>query len=434
MIEPRKPTRVSLQSMDEADRMVSKQTGGRSVKAATSCREKDGVLSGTTVAIPDAAPAKLPVVSITADQMQDHIRHLLSGTGTEAAGAIEAISAAVSDIVSMELFIVNSGVPPLIRQACRESSLKESSPSMKLLFHLFLHNHQLDIVDKITAVTRTKVAPLEQKNALRILLAFTYAFLLPDVHPVKPELIETTKELLLHLLRNLWHGTSADVTHSLECLAFIAVTPSYHEPLMALMEQPLPKPSSDNPAQLNRASTYLTISRDGSSSVPLTARAGSRRSSWVKIRSAIFETGLDMLKDFMTAKQATIRNGTNGLARIASQGTLTERELVTAIIAELGRNDECADVQSVCAGFCKALVSSLGDPEVSDIHKIQAITCIEHLVPRDIMRRHLLEAGLSPELYLLAQLGGEGPRHHAERVLAALLEKPDVQEYFKPPE
>ncbi len=136
----------------------------------------------------------------------------------------------------------------------------------------------------------------------------------------------------------------------------------------------------------------------------------------------------------MTVKTLTLHTGINGLAKLACQGTLTERELVAVVVMELGKNAGNCDVQGVCGSFCKAVVTTLGDGEASDIQKIQAISCIESLVQTVAMRHHLLEAGLSPELYLLTQLGADGPRIHAEKLLATILDKPDVQAFFKPPE
>ncbi|CAK4636153.1 hypothetical protein LEN26_010370 [Aphanomyces euteiches] len=371
-------------------------------------------------------------ITLTAESVQEQIRLLLSGTPDEVKRAIGTIYSASHDQVSMELFITNSGIPPLLRQACRHQKLSESSRALRLLFQLFLNHHQIDIADKIIAVTRVKSLPLEQKNALRLLLAFVYVMPLPDIHPAKSDIVDAIKETFTQLLRHLWYGSSLDVALSLDCLSFISVTPAYLEPLMSLMETPLPKPVGGT--QLSRASTYLNVSHEPSSLPPQTSP---RRSSWLNIRrqsAKLLESGLGMLKDMLTVRTPTVYNGVNGLAHIATVGTLTEREAVTVIVLEWGKHDRVDDVQSVCAGFCKALVSKLGDTDVADIHKIQAISCIEQLVQRDGMRLHLLEAGLSPELYLLVQLGTEGPRHHAERVLAALLEKPDVAEFFKPPE
>ncbi|RHY11433.1 hypothetical protein DYB25_004650 [Aphanomyces astaci] len=333
----------------------------------------------------------------------------------------------------MELFITFSGVPPLLRQACRDPTLSETSLSVRLLFSLFLDHHQIDIADKLVSAARVKGSPLEQRNALHILLAFTHVLPLPDTHPVKSEMVEVTKDLLLQLMRSLWHGTSLEVTYALDCFSFIALVPAYHDPLMSLMEQPVPKPTLSNGATtLTRASTYLTISHELSSTSP---PSSPRRSSWFRRKSgALIEAGLERFKDLLVVKSPSLRTGINGLAKLACQGTLTERELVTAIVMELGKNTDNDDVQCVCGSFCKAVVTTLGNGDASDIHKIQAISCVDHLVQNEGMRHHLLEAGLSPELYLLAQLGADGPRIHAERLLASLLDKPDVQAFFKPPE
>ncbi|RHY27368.1 hypothetical protein DYB32_006837 [Aphanomyces invadans] len=379
---------------------------------------------------------KRATVSLSSDMMQDHIRHLLSGTVDEVSGTIQELYDARHDKVSMELLIKLSGVVPLLRQACRDPTLGESSVSLLLVFSLFLDHHQIDIADKLVSTARTRASPIEQRNALHMLLAFTNVLPLPDTHPVKAELAAVVKDLLLQLMRSLWHGTSLDVTFALDCFTFIALVPAYHDTLVALMEQPVPKPTATTAgaaAPLTRASTYLTLSHE-----PSLTTSGSptgRRSSWLRRKSSAFvEAGLDMIKDLLVAKNPLERNGVNGLAKLACQGTLTERELVTAIVMELGKNTENDDVQSVCSSFCRAVVQTLGNGDASDIHKVQAISCIEHLVQTQGMRHHLLEVGLSPELYLLAQLGAEGPRIHAERLLASLLDQPDVQAFFKPPE
>ncbi|OQR91701.1 hypothetical protein ACHHYP_04457 [Achlya hypogyna] len=364
---------------------------------------------------------------LTSESVQALARHLLSGTLREAQQAVEEIDLIIhtGDTSAIDFLVDHGCVPALIHHVVRDANLDEASQSLATLFALYVylaahHDNTPNIVGSVAASIANTRSATERKNALRALLSFAYTQQYAGQTTPHLSLLTQVHGFLGDLVRHLWEPPEPEkVTEALDVLLCVASVPQYRTPLCHVLVTVV--------AEKRRMST----SSDGSGGGGGRKRRSSSLLAEISSHPAsLLETGFGFFKRLVSSSEPTAEvphNGVHGLIQLVANGCEAQRAVVTSILEQLSNSDDDKnrEVHRTCGLLYTALVRLVSNPHGQDRQKIRAMLCMERLIKSQRVRRHLHHASVSPELYLVANLGSARCREHAERLLGQLIEQPD---------
>ncbi|KDO33973.1 hypothetical protein SPRG_01249 [Saprolegnia parasitica CBS 223.65] len=434
MESPDRPsTPQSLQKQASQRSILSKQKSWRPVEKTTTSSPRGTLLSVTTL-----ASSKHTKHVLTMESVQTWARHLLSGTVKEAHAAVAEMHAILSanDASAVDFLIAHGCVSALVHFVVRDTALSETARSLQTLFRFFVfamtqRENAPNVLDRVASSLAYGRVVLERRNALRVFLSFAYAQPYPPGARAPPSLLTQIHGYLGDLVRDLWSPQAPEnVLESLETMVMVANVPAYREALAHVLSTVTVEKRRQSVSENENQEPQLRRKRRSSSL--LTELVSQRRPS------SLLESGLGFLKRLVSGSHEApdvVRNGVHGLVQLIAKGSDVHRTQVALVLEPFFQepSDEAQKSVNRCGALlCVALVGVIKNPHGDDGQKVRVMLVTEKLVRSSMARRHLHNASISPELYLIANLGSSRCRDVAERLLNELMEHPDFHEYVKP--
>ncbi|EQC31097.1 hypothetical protein SDRG_11282 [Saprolegnia diclina VS20] len=431
----RPSTPQSLQKQASQRSTLSKQESRRMVEATT------GSSRGTLLSVTTLASSTHTKQVLTIESVQMWARHLLSGTAKEAHAALAEFHAILSanDATAIDFLIAHGCVPALVHFVVRDTALSETARSLETLFRFYLftstqRENAPNVLERVASSLSYGRALFERRNALRVFLSFAFTQPYPPGATPSPSLMTQIHGYLSDLVRDLWSPqTPENVLESLETMEMVANVPAYRGALAHVLSTVVVEKRRQSISENEDQGPKLGQKRRSSS--VLTELVSHHRPS------SLLESGLGFLKRLVSGSHETsdvVRNGVHGLVQLIAKGSDVHRTHVALVLEQFfpEPSDEVQkDARSVnrCGALlCLALVGVIKNPHVDEGQKIRIMLAIDKLVRLPVARRHMHNASISPELYLVANLGSSRCRSVAEHLLNKLIEQPDFNEYVKP--